>query len=149
MQVILKTNVEKLGREGDVVEVADGYARNYLIPKNLAVQATEKNRRALEQAKRIELSRAIKERQAAEKLAQELSTVSCTIKAKAGENDRLFGSITSADISDALKEQGFDIDKKKILLDEPIKELGVFTVPIKLYSDITVDIKVWVDRADS
>lgn len=144
MQVILKTTIEKLGREGDVVNVADGYARNYLIPHKLAIEATEKNRRALEHEKKIELDREVKHKKDAERLASELANVSCTIKVKAGENDQLFGSVTNADIAEVLAEQGYTIDRKKIILEEPIKELGVFTVPIKVYQDITANIKVWV-----
>ncbi len=144
MQVILKENVEKLGSEGDVVAVADGYARNYLIPRKLAIQATEKNRRSLEHEKRVETDLAAKEKKEAEKLAGELSNLSCTIRMQAGENDRLFGSVTSLDIAAALEEQGIEIDRRKIVLDEPLKELGVFTVPAKIHPDVMADIKVWV-----
>ncbi len=144
MQVILKENVEKLGSEGDVVAVADGYARNYLIPRKLAIQATEKNRRSLEHEKRLETDLAAKEKKEAEKLAGELSNLSCTIRMQAGENDRLFGSVTSLDIAAALEEQGIEIDRRKIILDEPLKELGVFTVPAKIHPDVIAEIKVWV-----
>ena len=147
MQVILKTNVEKLGREGELVTVADGYARNYLIPHKFAIEATEKNRRFLEHAKRVEEDRAVKNRKDAEKFASMLSGVSCTIRVQAGENDRLFGSVTSIDIANALEEQGFSIDRRKIVLEEPIKELGVFTVPVKIHQDVTANIKVWVVKA--
>jgi len=144
MQVILKTSVEKLGQEGDMVAVTDGYARNYLIPRKLAVEATGKNRRALEHEKRIETDHAAKEKKDAEKLAVEIANLSCTIRMQAGENDRLFGSVTALDIAAALEEQNIEIDRRKILLDEPIKELGVFTVPAKIHPDVTADIKVWV-----
>ena len=144
MEVILKSGVEKLGNEGDVVAVADGYARNYLIPRDLAIEATEKNRRVLEHEKRMDLDRSAKEKRVAERLASELSNLSCTIRMQAGENDRLFGSVTSLDIAASLEEQGIEIDRRKILLDEPIKELGVFTVPAKIHPDVTADIKVWV-----
>ncbi len=144
MQVILKTDVEKVGSEGDVVAVADGYARNYLIPRQLAIQATDKNRRFLEHEKRLESDVAVKEKKEAEKLAGELSNLSCTIRMQAGENDRLFGSVTSLDIAAALEEQGIEIDRRKIILDEPLKELGVFTVPAKIHPDVMADIKVWV-----
>lgn len=149
MQIILKSNVEKLGKEGDVLTVADGYARNYLIPKKLAVQATEKNRQLLEHEKRIEVDRAVKAKKEAETLANELSNVSCTISVQAGENDRLFGSVTTSDIANALADLGYEIDKRKIILEEPIKELGMFTVPVKLHADITANIKVWVVKAQS
>lgn len=148
MQVILKANVEKLGNEGDLIAVADGYARNYLIPRKLAIQATEKNRRALEHEKRIESDRSAKEKKDAEKLASELANLSCTIPMQAGENDRLFGSVTALDIAAALEEQGISIDRRKIELDEPLKELGVFTVPAKIHADVTADIKVWVVKAE-
>ncbi len=144
MQVILKADVEKLGSEGDVVTVATGYARNYLIPRQLATQATEKNRRALEHEKRLETDLSAKEKKQAEKLAGELANLSCTIRMQAGENDRLFGSVTSLDIAAALEEQGVEIDRRKIILDEPLKELGVFTVPAKIHPDVMADIKVWV-----
>lgn len=147
MQVILKTDVDKLGREGELITVADGYARNYLIPHRFAIEATEKNRRNLEHEKKVEVDRAVKGRKDAEKFASELSGVSCTIRVQAGENDRLFGSVTSIDIADTLKEQGFTIDKRKIILEEPIKELGVFTVPVKIHQDVTANIKVWVVKA--
>ncbi|MGQ9611146.1 MAG: 50S ribosomal protein L9 [bacterium] len=149
MQIILKSNVEKLGKEGDVLTVADGYARNYLIPKKLAVQATEKNRQLLEHEKKIEFDRAVKAKKEAETLANELANVSCTISVQAGENDRLFGSVTTNDIAIALEDLGYEIDKRKIILEEPIKELGMFTVPIKLHADITANIKVWVVKAQS
>ena len=144
MQVILKTNMEKLGGEGDVVNVAVGYARNYLIPRNLAIEATEKSRRAIGHEKRIESDRAAKEKKDAEKLASEISDLSCTIRMQVGENDRLFGSVTALDIAAALEDQGVEIDRRKIILDEPLKELGVFTVPAKIHPDVTADIKVWV-----
>jgi len=147
MQVILKTNVEKLGKEGDVVTVADGYARNYLVPRNLAIEATERNRRTFEHEDRMAFARAAKEKRDAEKLATELASLSCTISVQAGENDRLFGSVTALDIAAALEEQDIQIDRRKIILDEPIKELGVFTVPAKIHPDVTADIKVWVVKA--
>ena len=148
MQVILKTSVEKLGQEGDVVTVADGYARNYLIPRKLAIQATERNRRSLDHEKRVETDRAAKEKKAAERLAGELANLSCTIRMQAGENDRLFGSVTALDIAAALEEQGIEIDRRKLILNEPLKELGMFTVPARIHPDVTADIKVWVVKAE-
>ena len=147
MQVILKEAVGKLGEEGDMVSVADGYARNYLIPRDLAIEATGKNRRTLEHEKLMESNRAVKEKRDAERLAGELANLSCTIHMQAGENDRLFGSVTSLDIAAALEEQGIEIDRRKIVLDEPIKELGVFTVPAKIHPDVTANIKVWVVKS--
>lgn len=148
MQVILKENIEKLGNEGDVVTVADGYARNYLIPRELAIQATVKNRRVLDHEKRVAIDLAAKEKKQAEKLAGELANLSCTISMQAGENERLFGSVTALDIAASLEEQGIVIDRRKIILDEPLKELGVFTVPAKIHPDVTADIKVWVVKAE-
>ena len=148
MQVILKTNIEKLGNEGDVVVVADGYARNYLIPRDFAVEATAKNRKLLEHEKRVTAARTAKERKSAEKLASELANLSCTIPMQVGENDKLFGSVTTLDIAAALEEQGVEIDRRKIILDEPIKELGIFTVPARIHPDVTADIKVWVVKAE-
>jgi len=147
MQIILKTDVDKLGKEGDLITVADGYARNYLIPNNFAIVATDKNRRTLEHERRVEVDRTAKARKDAEKLANDLANVSCTISVQASENERLFGSVTSIDIANALVELGFDIDKRKIILDEPIKELGVFTVPVKIHSDVEANIKVWVVKS--
>lgn len=148
MQVILKAHVEKLGDEGKLVVVANGYARNYLIPRKLAIQATEKNRRSLEHEKRLTIDHDAKEKREAEKFAGELANLSCTITMQAGENDRLFGSVTSLDIAAALEEQGVEIDRRKIILDEPLKELGVFTVPAKIHADVTAEIKVWVVKAE-
>ncbi len=147
MEVILKTNVEKLGVVGDLITVADGYARNYLIPRKFAVEATVKNRRFIEHEKKIEADRAVKHTKDAEKLAEQLSGVSCTITVQAGENDRLFGSVTSMDIAASIEEQGFSVDRRNIILEEPIKELGIFTVPIKIYQDVTANVKVWVVKA--
>ena len=144
MQIILKTDIDKLGKDGDLVTVANGYARNYLIPHKKAIEATNKNRRNLEHEKRVEVDRSNKQMKDAEKFAEELSGVSCTIKVQAGENDRLFGSVTSIDITTALEELGYSIDRRKIILEEPIKELGVFTVPVKIFQDVTANIKVWV-----
>jgi len=147
MHVILKTYVDNLGSEGDVVEVAAGYARNFLFPRNLAIVATDKARRALEHEKRLNIDRTAKEKKEAEKLAGELANVSCTIPMQVGENDRLFGSVNAMDIAAVLEEQNIVIDRRKIILDEPIKELGVFTVPIKIHTDVIAEIKVWVVKA--
>jgi len=147
MEVILKANIEKLGVVGDLINVADGYARNYLIPRKLAIEATDKNRRFLEHEKKVEADRAAKHAKDAEKIAEQLSGVSCTITVQAGENDRLFGSVTNIDIANALAEQGFSVDRKNIILEEPIKELGIFTVPVKIYHEIFANIKVWIVKA--
>ncbi|HIJ59547.1 MAG TPA: 50S ribosomal protein L9 [Nitrospirae bacterium] len=146
MQVILKENLKNLGNVGEIVSVKDGYARNYLIPKGLAINATTKNMKALEHEKRTILERARKLSNDAQTLASRLSEVTVTITAKAGEEEKLFGSVTSIDISNALKEKGFEIDKRKIVLLEPIKRLGLHNVIIKLHSEVTAELKVDVIR---
>jgi len=146
MEVILTEKVSGLGREGDIVKVSDGYARNFLIPKQLAVEAIEKNRRLLEHKSRQKINQDARQRKEAEKLASELVNLSCTIPMRAGETDRLFGSVTSMDIAKALKEQGFEVDRRKIELNEPIKELGAFTVPIRIHADVVANVRVLVIR---
>jgi len=144
MKVILIKDTPGLGEEGDVREVAAGYARNYLFPKGFAVEDTSFNRnRMKEQRKRIELKK-IKKREEAVKLAEEVSNLSINITAAAQENDRLFGAIHEIDIAKALEAQGYSIEKKNIYLSEPIKTLGVYKVPIKIYEDIKAELKVWV-----
>jgi large subunit ribosomal protein L9 len=144
MKVILKADIKELGRMGSVVSVKEGYARNYLVPKGLAVEALEKNVKALEHEKKKIEQFARKIRGGAEDLAARISALSLTIKAKAGEEEKLFGSVTSMDIADALKSEGFEIDKKKIGLEEPIKRLGSYTVPVKLHSDVSAQINIQV-----
>ncbi len=148
MQVILKEDMKNLGKAGDIVTVKDGYARNYLLPRGIAIDATAKNMRALEHAKRVVTERAKKLANDAQSLAQKLSQLTVSIKAKAGEEDRLFGSVTAIDISEALKEKGLDIDKRKIILDEPIKRLGSHVVSIKLHPEVIAQLKVEVERED-
>jgi large subunit ribosomal protein L9 len=144
MKVILKDDVKSLGKMGDIVNVASGYARNFLIPKGLAVPADTKNVRAMEHEKRVIQEKARKLRQAAQTLAEKISKLNITIKAKAGEEEKLFGSVTTMDIEEALKAEGIEIDRKKIHLDEPIKRLGAYTVSIKLAQDITATLNVQV-----
>ena len=144
MKVILVKDVPGLGEEGDTKDVAPGYARNYLFPKGLAVEDNLFNKnRMKEQRKRIEL-RKVKKREEAQALAEELASISINVSAAAQDNDRLFGAIHEADIAKALEAQGYKIDKKNILLEEPIKTLGVYKVPIKIYEDIKSELKVWV-----
>ncbi len=142
MKVILQENVQSLGKMGDVVNVADGYARNYLIPRKLGVEANTKNIRALEHEKKKIEEKARKLMGEARGLAERLSSLTLTLSAKAGEEERLFGSITSMDIAEALKKEGFEIEKKKILLDEPIKRLGSYAVGIKIHPDVTPKVQV-------
>lgn len=149
MEVILKKRVETLGDEGDILTVANGYARNYLIPMQLAVRATEKNRRMLEHERQLLAAQGEKAKVRAEELASRIAEVTCTIQRRAGENDRLFGSITSMDIAEALASQDIEVDRRNIELDEPIRELGVFTVPIRFHADVTADIQIVVVREES
>lgn len=146
MKIILRQNHSKLGNIGDVVVVKDGYARNYLIPRNIAFRATEGNLKALEEEKKILVRREEKEAKEAEKLSAQLASVSLTITMKVGEDDKLFGAVTSQMIADALLEKGFTIEKRIIELEEPIKTLGIFEVPVKLHSKVTAKVKVWVVR---
>lgn len=144
-EVLLMTDVSGLGSEGDVVRVADGYARNYLLPKKLAALATDETRQRLAKIRR-EREAAIKaELTAARELAEKFKKISCTIPVKVGKDEKLYGSVTTSDIADALKAQGIkEIDKHKLLLDEPIRELGVFDVKIKLHPEVEASVKVWV-----
>lgn len=144
MKVILRQNIENLGKTGDVVKVSDGYARNYLLPRKMVVIADETNTAAMEHHKR-ELSRkAEREKKDAQEVAKKLEQFSCTLARKVGENEKLFGSVTNADIADALSKGGFSVERRQIQLNEPIKQLGVFTVPVKLAGEVTAQVKVWV-----
>ncbi len=144
MKVILKQDVNSIGTVGDIVTVKNGYARNYLIPKGIALEATAGNLKQIEQEKKSLEMQKNREKKAAEHAASEMNNVSVTISVSVGEEDKLFGSVTSQDIADALKEKGFEIDKRKIVLDEPIKVLGIYSVPIKLHSEVEAKVKVWV-----
>ncbi|HET6514126.1 MAG TPA: 50S ribosomal protein L9 [Thermodesulfovibrionales bacterium] len=144
MKVILKEDVKSLGTVGSVVNVADGYARNYLIPKHLAAEANTKNIKALEHEKKKIEEQAKKIKNAALSLSERLSSLTLTLGAKAGEEEKLFGSITTMDIAEALKKEGFDVDRKKIVLDEPIKRLGTFSVGVKLHHDVTSQVTIQV-----
>jgi large subunit ribosomal protein L9 len=144
MQVILLENVPSLGKAGDLVKVSDGYGRNYLIPKKKALLATEKSLKVIEHQKRQVQQRLEKGKKDAEKLGQEIEKLSCTFAKTVGESGKLFGSVTSMDIENYLKENGIEVDRKKISIEEPIKNLGMFTVPIKLSAEVTAQLKVWV-----
>jgi large subunit ribosomal protein L9 len=146
MKVILRRDYDKLGKIGDVVDVRDGYARNFLIPQNIAYTALKGNLKALEEEKKQHANREQKEERSAQKLAEKLENVSVTIKANVGEDEKLFGSITSQMIAEALQEQGLTFDKRIIELEEPIKALGIYTVPVKLHTKVTGKVKVWVVR---
>ncbi len=144
MKVFLREDVKNVGKIGDVVNVSDGYARNFLFPKKLAVEANTKNIKEFEHNKRIIQERAAKIRDASRATAEKLSALSLTIKAKAGEEEKLFGSVTTMDIAEALKAAGFEIDKKKISLEEPIKRLGEYSVEVKIHPEVTASVKVQV-----
>ncbi len=146
MKVILRKNFNQLGKVGDVVEVKDGYARNFLIPRQIAYTALKGNIRALEEEKKQLAKKLEKEIKAAELLATELEKVSVTIPVKVGEEDKIFGSVTTQMIADALKEKGYEIDKRKIEIPESIKALGIYSINIKLHSDINAVVKTWVVR---
>lgn len=145
MKVILVQPVEHLGEVGDVVEVANGYGRNYLIPRGLAIAATAKNQRQFEHEKHIREHRIARARQQAEGMAGQLQTVSCRFTRKVGDEGRLFGSVTVMDIADKLKESGLDVERRRIQLEQPIKSLGEFTVPVRLRPEVTAEIKVLVE----
>lgn len=144
MKVILIEDVTKLGIMGNVVQVKDGYARNFLFPKNLAKPASDSNLRIIGDIKRKKIAALQKEKRVAEELKQKLSLVSCTIAVEAGEDDRLFGSVTAQEIAHAFEEEGFSIDKRKIIIEEPIKKLGVYRVSVKLHPEVKGEVKVWV-----
>jgi large subunit ribosomal protein L9 len=146
MEVILRDDVSNLGTRGQVVKVAPGYARNFLIPKKLAVAATESNKKIVEQERQAHLRKEAKLQGEAQDLAKLVNGVSVIITQKAGENDQLFGSVTSKDVADALAAKGFTIDRRKIQLDEPIKSLGEFKVPVKLHKDVTAEVTVVVAK---
>lgn len=144
MKLILKENIDTLGHIGDIVKVAPGYARNYLLPKGLAIEATEKNAKALEHAKRQMAYKKNKALESAKSLASKLEGLAIALLHQAGEEGKLFGSVTNMEIATFLKENGFDIDRKKIVLAEPIKQLGEYTVPVKIHPEVTANLKVLV-----
>ena len=146
MEVILKEDVPKLGHRGDVVKVAEGYGRNYLLPRKLAIEATQGNKAVIEQMKQSAVRRSAIEKADSEALSRQLEGVSLSFQRKAGEKDHLFGSVTSSDIAEALEQKGFNIDRRKIQLHEPLKSIGEFEVPIRLHRDVTSRIKVVVAK---
>ncbi len=146
MKVILRKNFDQLGKVGDVVSVKDGYARNYLIPRGIAYQATAGNIRSLDEEKKQILKREAKELETAQALANELEKVSVTIPVKVGEEEKIFGSVTTQMIADALHEKGFELDKRKIEITEQIKALGIYTISVKLHPSVTAAVKTWVVR---
>ena len=146
MEVILKEDVAKLGSRGDVVKVAEGYGRNYLLPRKLAIVADEGNKAVIVQMKSAAVRRSAKEKTQAEELAKQFENVSVSFTRKSGENDQLFGSVTSGDIAEGLEKKGLNIDRRKIQLHEPLKTVGEFTIPIKLHKDVTAHLKVVIEK---
>ena len=146
MEVILLEAIEGLGRRGDKVQVARGYARNYLLPRNLALEATGAGARIFMESERVRQSKQDRERMHAEKIAAKLNKASVSVWMQAGEDDRLFGSVTAGDIAEKLTAEGFQIDKRQIHLDEPLKALGAYNVRIHLYQDVDAKVRVWVKK---
>ena len=144
MEVILREHVEHLGRRGDIVKVAEGYARNYLLPRKLALAVNEGSKRQIERERQLAEARELEERTQAEAYAQRLAQADISIARRVGENDTMYGSVTSADIAHALQAKGFDIDKRKIQLHDPLKALGEFPVPVKVHRDVVAEVKVKV-----
>ena len=148
MEVILREDIDKLGSRGQLVKVAAGYARNFLLPKRLAVAATDANRKIVEQERQAHLRREAKETADAQELGKLMASVTVTIAQKAGENEQLFGSVTSRDIGEALEKQGYTIDRRKILLADPIRQLGEHKVTIRLHREVTIEIPVNIVREE-
>ena len=144
MKIILKKDIDRLGKTGEIVQVADGYARNYLIPKGLAFAAISRNMAAYKEEKKQRAVRDNKAKRDAEGVAKELERISLTAAVSVGDEDRMFGSVTSQTIANLLQEKGYDIDRRKILLDDSIRALGIYNVPIRLLPDVEAKVKVWV-----
>jgi large subunit ribosomal protein L9 len=147
MKVILREDVQRLGKASEIVEVKDGFARNYLIPRNLAVMADAGHMRQLEHEKKVLNDKREKILKEANKLVDKINKISCTIAVQAGEEDKLFGSVTAMDIAESLSKEGVEIDRRGILLEEPIRSLGVFVVPIKIMPEVEAKLKVWIVKA--
>ncbi len=145
MEVILKEDLEHLGNRGDVVKVADGYGRNYLLPRKLAMQATTANKAVIEQMKQSAVRRSAREKGEAEQMVAQYDALTLSFTRKTGENEQLFGSVTSSDIAQALEAQGFATDRRKIQLEEPLRQLGEFLVPVKLHREVSAHVKVVIE----
>jgi large subunit ribosomal protein L9 len=146
MEVILKEDVPKLGSRGDIVKVAEGYGRNFLLPKKLAIEASHGNKAVIEQMKAAAVRRSAKEKAGAEALSKQFDGLSVGFQRRSGEHDQLFGSVTSVDIAEALERKGFNVDRRKVQLHEPLKTLGEFMVPVKLHKDVTAHLKVVIEE---
>ena len=143
-KIILLKDVDKLGKSGDIVSASEGYARNFLFPRGIALSATEQNIKVAEANKKQKTEAMEKEKQEAAKLADAISKISCTIAVEAGKDDKLFGSVTNADIQKALEAEGINIDKKKVELKDHITQVGIFQIPIKLHQEVIATLKLWV-----
>jgi large subunit ribosomal protein L9 len=148
MEVILREHVDNLGQRGDIVKVANGYARNYLLPRKLALTVTDNNRKQIQREKKVADTHELEERQTAEAFAARLAQVEIVLARRVGETEALYGSVTSADIAEALAAEGLEVDRRKIQLDEPIKQIGEFNVPVKLHRDVTATVKVVVVKEE-
>src|SRR5438876_8171797 len=146
MEVILKEDVVKLGSRCDVVKVAEGYGRNFLLPRKLAIEASAGNKKVIEQMRAASVRRSAKEKSQAEELSKQFDGLSVTFQRRSGEQDQLFGSVTSGDLAEALEKKGFNLDRRKIQLHEPLKSVGEFTVPVKLHKDVTAHLKVVIEK---
>jgi len=146
MEVILKEDVAKLGSRGDVVKVAEGYGRNFLLPRKLAIEASAGNKKVIEQMRAASVRRSAKEKAQAEELSKQFDGLSVSFQRRSGEHDQLFGSVTPGDIADALGKKGFNIDRRKIQVHEPLKTLGEFTIPVKLHKDVAAHLKVVIEK---
>jgi len=144
MRIVLREDVDKLGRRGEVVDVAAGYARNFLLPKGKALPATDGNLKVVERERRRYVVHQAKEREEAAAMARRLAGISCTVVRKVGENEQLYGSVTAADIAEYLEKEGVVIDKRRILLEEPIRALGIYTVAVKVHPEVMGEVRVWV-----
>ncbi len=146
MEVILKEDVAKLGSRGDVVKVAEGYGRNFLLPRKLAIEASAGNKQVIDQMRAAAVRRSAKEKSQAEELSKQFDGLSVTFQRRSGEQDQLFGSVTSGDLAEALEKKGFNLDRRKIQLHEPLKSVGEFAVPVKLHKDVTAHLKVVIEK---
>ncbi len=144
MEVILREHIDNLGRRGDVVKVADGYARNFLLPRKLALLVTDENRKRIDRERKVADVREAEEKQAAESVAARMTALNLAFERRVGENDTLYGSVTSADVADALEAKGFPVDKRKVTLHDPLKQLGEFEVAVKIHREVTALVKVRV-----
>lgn len=144
MKIVLREDIDKLGRRGEIVDVAVGYARNFLIPKRKALIVTDGNLKTIDKERRRYVLRIAKEQEECQALSQRLAAISCTVVRKVGENEVLYGSVTASDIAEQIAKEGIEIDKRRIQLDEPIKSLGIYTVPVRLHPAVTAEVKVWV-----